>query len=409
MIGSDVEVLKTFPECRAFFRDYAQVEEVLSIYPTLTYPCHASILTGCYPLRHGIVNNERLEPENPHPYWYWFSSFLKVPRIIDSARKSGLTTACVAWPLTAGADVDYLIAKVYAPKEMDDGLFNSERAKHIYDRNKHLLGSFSNVEVDTFAERCTSEIIEAYKPDLTFSYLMTIDHMRHKKGVDTSLHLDSLHFVAERLGKIAEAAKRAGIYEDTVFILVSDHGQIDVEKVFNINAVLKEKGYLETNGDGSIKDYRIWSRCCAFSGEIYLKDISREEVKKVLEEIASEYPGTIERIMTREECEWIYHTGEEFDLMVEGCTGVSIGKDAEGPFVQEPDPSDYRTSRATHGYAPEKGPKATMVLSGPGIRKNSRIKEARLIDEAPTILKMFGINMPNTDGNILEELLSKED
>lgn len=36
------------------------VKKVQGIFPTLTYPSHTSIITGQYPVTHGIVNNTKL-------------------------------------------------------------------------------------------------------------------------------------------------------------------------------------------------------------------------------------------------------------------------------------------------------------------------------------------------------------
>ena len=47
----DLPYLKTLPNFSRFWRDAAVCEQVRSVYPSLTYPAHTSIITGKYPLR----------------------------------------------------------------------------------------------------------------------------------------------------------------------------------------------------------------------------------------------------------------------------------------------------------------------------------------------------------------------
>ncbi len=43
---------------------------MISVYPTLTYTIHPSMMTGVYPDRHHIINNETFVPEMEHAPWY---------------------------------------------------------------------------------------------------------------------------------------------------------------------------------------------------------------------------------------------------------------------------------------------------------------------------------------------------
>lgn len=46
---------------------------VRSVFPSFTYPCHQSILTGTHPATHGIHNNIVFDPDGKHRgAWNWF-------------------------------------------------------------------------------------------------------------------------------------------------------------------------------------------------------------------------------------------------------------------------------------------------------------------------------------------------
>ena len=53
----DFELLKEQPNIKEILVDASYSTEVLSVYPSITYPAHTSIVTGKYPNVHGIINN----------------------------------------------------------------------------------------------------------------------------------------------------------------------------------------------------------------------------------------------------------------------------------------------------------------------------------------------------------------
>ena len=62
MISDDIPFMETLPNLGPIVKKAAKAKDVISVYPTLTYTCHASMLTGVYPERHHIVNNEMFIP-----------------------------------------------------------------------------------------------------------------------------------------------------------------------------------------------------------------------------------------------------------------------------------------------------------------------------------------------------------
>ena len=58
MVFEDVETLSHLYALESVWDQTARVDRVRSIYPTITYPCHSTMMTGVYPETHGIVNNE---------------------------------------------------------------------------------------------------------------------------------------------------------------------------------------------------------------------------------------------------------------------------------------------------------------------------------------------------------------
>ncbi|MFR2779790.1 MAG: ectonucleotide pyrophosphatase/phosphodiesterase [Clostridium sp.] len=122
LFDEDMEFLKTLPNFKKILDQGCYAEGGMrSVYPSFTYPAHASIITGTWPEFHGIYHNEKLDVGNPSPDWYWYHKDLKVDTILDVAHRQGLTTACVGWPcMGADPNVDWLVAEIWPENDKVD-------------------------------------------------------------------------------------------------------------------------------------------------------------------------------------------------------------------------------------------------------------------------------------------------
>lgn len=90
LFDEDMEFLKTLPNFKKILDQGCYAEGGMrSVYPSFTYPAHASIITGTWPEFHGIYHNEKLDVGNPSPDWYWYHKDLKVDTILDVAHRQG--------------------------------------------------------------------------------------------------------------------------------------------------------------------------------------------------------------------------------------------------------------------------------------------------------------------------------
>ncbi|KAA6341190.1 2 3-bisphosphoglycerate-independent phosphoglycerate mutase [termite gut metagenome] len=70
------------------------------------------------------------------------------------------------------------------------------------------------------------DYIRTAKPNLVSIIYDEPDGVGHRDGHDTPAYYAMLKVQDERIGKIVEAVKEAGIYDETVFIITSDHGGV---------------------------------------------------------------------------------------------------------------------------------------------------------------------------------------
>lgn len=90
-----------------------------SVYPSITYPAHTTIVTGRYPCHHGVVNNTKIQPGRKSPDWYWQRKYIRGTTLYDEARSAGMTTAALLWPVTAKAKIHYNVPEIFAKPAVD--------------------------------------------------------------------------------------------------------------------------------------------------------------------------------------------------------------------------------------------------------------------------------------------------
>lgn len=416
MVFEDTETLKKLPNFGKIWNKCTRVDRVRSVYPTITYPAHATMMTGVYPDRHGIVNNEIPTIGEKSSPWEWFAGALKAPTIFDAARTAGLSTAAVFWPVTGNHPaIDYLIDEYWPqrPGETTRECFlrsgtSEDVARRIVDPNLHLQVNRVHPHCDAFIHACACAMIRAYRPNLLMLHPANIDAYRHETGVFSEKVTHGLHEIDLWLGDILRAAQDAGIYDDTDFFIVSDHGQVNIRRSIALNALLREEGLIEVDADGGFRDYTAFVKSSALSAQVYLKHpedaATRERVYALLKHWCEEGIYGISRVYTAQEAREEEHLAGGFSFVLESDGFTTFSNDWERPLVRALDNADYRFGRATHGHHPDTGPQPTLIAFGPDLQPGAVLERAALVDEAPTFAHALGLSLPDTDGRVLREL-----
>lgn len=82
LVREDIEYLKTKPAIRDIINNSSFIETLKTVYPTITYCCHTSMITGSYPNKTGVYNNEVDELNNTN--WNWERKYIKVKTLVDA-------------------------------------------------------------------------------------------------------------------------------------------------------------------------------------------------------------------------------------------------------------------------------------------------------------------------------------
>lgn len=375
-------------------------EGVVGQYPSLTYPSHASIATGVRPARHGIVSNTRFAPETGSAEWYFEHEALRAPALWDRARAAGLRVGAVSWPVTVGAPIEYLVPETnQAPRDrtwLD--LVREQSTPGLVDAVVERLGGFGPrdhldyAQRDRFAAAAAAHIVERHRPHLLLVHLVESDGAQHAHGPDSAEARAAFARVDARLGEIVEAVERAGIGEDTAWVVTGDHGFSRVHSAFQPNAVLREAGLLATDAAGRVTAWRALAHRAAIKLRDPADAALAREVEALFRRLADgPYRGLL-AIVGRDR---IAALGGDPDavLVLEPADGFTVAPGVDGGFLVP------TARRGDHGSLPTARRMHTgLVLAGAGIARGVVLPIARQIDIAPTVGHLLGFDMPGAEG-----------
>lgn len=378
------------------------VKRVRGIFPTLTYPSHTSIITGQYPAVHGIVNNTKLQPRRLSPDWYWYRKDVKAMPLYDLAHQAGLTTAAFLWPVTAGSQIDYNLAEIFPNRIWTNQVLVSLKASSPYfliqmnHRYGKLRHGIKQPWLDDFITACAVDTLENKQPDLTLIHLVDMDSMRHRYGVRSPQAKEALQRLDGRVARIIAATKQAGTFDQTNFVLLGDHYQINVSKMIHLNMLFAQHGWLSPlAGKTTYRDnWQVTAKTC--DGETYVYTRGNVNLGQLKQLIAG-----VEGV------EHIYDGAEAVKLgadprctfLIEAKPGYYFTDEVNRPsIVEDVDPETLGTHdryHGVHGYGPSQPNYfTTAVFAGPDIKTGATVAGAHLVDEGPTFAQLLGLHYP---------------
>ena len=417
MVFEDLEYAKGLSMFQKILSEGSIVERVQTIYPSNTHPAHASIMSGCPAGVTGVPSNTHLTPGTLNNWWYNRMGEMKCDTIFHAAYRAGLTSSAICWPLTAcaGEEIDYLVPCVmsldragheHEPLEVYRALGCKEEVIEIIREAHKLYGdALSHPTIDNFLMYCTVEIFKRFRPNLIMTHPCFVDGARHRTGVFTERVREALRSTNEWLEKLWDAVLELGLENNTDILIISDHGQMDVERVICPNVYLREAGFIEVDEQEQITKWDAYFSEGGMTGYVYLarpddKELY-ESVKNFLETLAKDKTKGFSRIFTREEVKERYGLDGDFSFVTESDDVTSFKEPWSGPALR--DRTEYDLY-GQHGYLPEKGCQPTMFGCGPSIQKGIVIPNGDILDHAPTFAKILGIELPEAKGTAVDFL-----
>ena len=178
-----------------------------TIFPCVTLPSHASMLTGVSPAKHKIFWN----------VWKPKAGVVDVPTVFSEAKKAGYSTA-----MFVGKEKFRHLA---VPGSVDCFHYNCEQSREVI---KPVLASDRMEKSETVPARIVAQDAARYirerTPSLCFIHFTDPDDIGHKYGWGSREQINAFEDVDEALGMVLQALEAANITSESVVIVTADHG-----------------------------------------------------------------------------------------------------------------------------------------------------------------------------------------
>jgi len=393
------------PTLRGLAREGAYAEGVIGVTPTVTYPSHTTMMTGVPPAIHGIYNNRILDPEEvSNASWYWYARDIQVPTLPAVAKARGLRTAAVSWPVTVGADIDYLMPEfggVTRHRKWLDLIRAISDPRDLLDSYERQVKPLAWPLTDDDRTGVAAWIIRTYRPQLMLLHIFATDDAQHAFGPGSPEALAAIETADAHVRQIIQAVADAGLTDRTDIVVLSDHGFLPLENQLNPNNLFKREGLLEVDAANKIARWDAYFYPAGGSGFVILRDRTdpslRDRVGALLQKMASDPANGILTVWTEDD---LRRLGAEprasFGIDMRNGFYSGAGHDA---LLSKP------SSKGGHGFAPTRPElHASLIMQGPDVGRVGNLGVVRMSQIGPTLASWLSVTLsPKADAPLALE------
>lgn len=402
-----------------------------------TPPGHATLATGVFPSKHGVIGFHWQDPATGKQFkpTTWFG--VAKGQLNDFIAKSGCASiGSVFKKAFPGAKVAALSSdKFYAA-----AAFGADSADFIgYCRYEPPKGFGTSVghtlspetvtgrqapaaimndpalkqkvvnpwDGDSWTVDFALQLFAKEKPEILLLNLALCDDIGHTHGANLGKEQMAgiINNVDRQLGRIIEAYKQAGVYDNTIFVITSDHG---------MSANLRTID--ETPMAPIVSEYGI--KRSAARLEFYVNNPAK--AKEAAEKIARLKLGGIHAVYYKEKdgrggYRYLPAAGSAVDATLDACYRYLTSTYASAQSVDLVcfSAENWNVKEATqyfkgdHGTVTWENQHIPLIIAGPGLKKGTTTHApARLVDVAPTVLTAMGLKAEKMDGVVLADALA---
>lgn len=397
-----------------------------------TVPSHATISTGSTPANQGVIGFSWRDPATrKETYTGWYRDVMAgrlekqlrehgvdsipqaIKRVDPSARVVSVSgEKYYAADAMGGFAADYILfAGGHGPSLVVQGIPH-HTPPPAFLKKHHLAGPWPPrryEQLDEMSVTLALASLRAFQPRVLMINLPACDYYGHRVGgpANPEVMRQVVRGCDRQLGRLIKAYRDRGLLDQTIFIVTGDHGMVPntyVVRDTEVKRAIRQGGgdYLFHTGGNAA---HIWLRNPAASA-------------RVARHLVDTLPyAPFAHYQTSEAGSYRYHpvprTGTVIAPGLERAYQYLLGTFA-GPLA--PDIAltfDENTiiTGSTSPHGEHSGPTwgtqhVPLVLTGPGVRKGKRSSfPARLVDVAPTVLALLGIQPTRMDGVALVEAL----
>ena len=388
----------TAPNLKAMKQEGAHAYGVNSVFPSVTYPSHITIVTGVQPAKHGVFYNALFEKDAATKgQIYWHFDQITSPTLWEVTQNAGLKSASVNWPVSVGAPTVFNISDVGAKgqKVMEDSTnpagISAVLKKELFD-NAPLI----KIGIDKNVASIASWVIKTEKPNFMTVHLLGMDHAQHVNGRNGAEVEEALVRADSAVGMIRKAIAEAGIKDNTLLIVTGDHGFYDVTTTVSPNVWLKEWGLMEDETHWKAKFHTAGGGAFMF-----LKDKNDVSTLNTVVNKLKALPDSNKKYFQLLDQKKLRFIGADPNvvLALTGLNGASFSARTNALAVD-------KGKGGTHGYFPDtRNIQTGFVAEGSGLKKHATIQEMNLRDISAIVTRYLGLTMPTSEGKLPKNFL----
>jgi arylsulfatase A-like enzyme len=403
------------PNIRALAAAGARAASSETVFPSVTHPSHATMITGVTPRQHGVVNNrvtDRRTGKRFHITNLPRRESIRVPTLFDALHARGLGTAAFFWPETKDDPaIDHNLTEVLTePEEMAEptavspALLQELRSAGIPIDSYYTFydDPFTQGAADVALTQAAAHIFVKRQPALTAIHLLVTDKVQHEFGPDHYSAAAALSTADYCVGLLRKAVTDAGLAAQTTFVIAADHGFVTAPYEMNMAPVLREPAL-----EGHVR----WHADAWYVFAELLPSFDKTAHGPTLDRVLARAARTphIARIIRPEGYAALGYPDYADNVYVPG-QYIVVGDIDTRLVLDEKSTDATQRKRAQpyhgHGYLPDH-PKMhpALVLSGAGIAAGRALGHVRNVDVAPTIAHLLGVELATATGSVLRDAL----
>jgi arylsulfatase A-like enzyme len=344
-------------------REGVRAETLTPPFPSSTFPSHATLATGTYPDRHGIVANHFIDPMRSGDTEFDYdadANWFEAEPLWIAAERQGVRSAVFFW---VGAETDWRGQRAQLRRApFDSGVDEREKVDQIL---------------------AWLDLPEDERPRLILSYWRGSDRAGHRHGPDSEEVDRALRGQDAQLVRLLAGLDAREAWPDTTLLIVSDHGMTEVTEAVDAGAVIKRAGvnarvihssavaniHLDAPSDPGAKRRAI----AAFDG---IEGVVAHDALRTPAALRYRHPSRVGQVVAIARPPVVFRSGlrgwgQQLSWALGGSTGA-------------------------HGFEPDSVPRmgAVLLAVGRGTGQGARLPAARAIDIAATVAALLGIDPP---------------
>ncbi|SEL14446.1 Predicted pyrophosphatase or phosphodiesterase, AlkP superfamily [Colwellia chukchiensis] len=334
---------------------------LLPVYPSKTFPNHVSIITGRYPINHGILHNE-----------FYHRDLGKVYQVGAGKDEPHWLTAEPLWHIN---EAQGNISAVYFWPESETPV-NNKMPSYYYPYQHFTENQVRLQQIINWLR-----LPEDTRPNFISAYFASIDDAGHSYGEDSIQLRNAIKEFDQLLADFIQLLHQE-FANQVNLVIVSDHGmtKINLEHVINWRDQIPQ-GVTVVNG----------------STQLYLYSEDKAQLQQSLEQFKQgQFQGQNKRynVYTFPNYPEHWHLNQEHaavpDAIIDALPSYIFSK---GQGAVDP---------ATHGYDPRLSAalNAIFIAVGPAFAPNQVINAFENIQVLPILTRALGLkDLDNIDGN----------